>query len=58
MVKKPSARKQFFFEKRTKKLLLCLVRTDQIGRVNQRNKSFLMLFFKKERLAYLRRPSD
>jgi hypothetical protein len=39
-----------FLKKRTKKLLLDLVRTVRVARVNQRNKSFLVLFFKKELL--------
>jgi hypothetical protein len=39
-----------FLKKRTKKLLFDSVRTDRIARVNQQNKSFLVLFFKKELL--------
>jgi hypothetical protein len=39
-----------FLKKRTKKLLLLGMHTDRAGRVNQQNKSFLVLFFKKELL--------
>ena len=39
-----------FLKKRTKKLLLSLVRADRACRVNQQDKSFLVLFFKKELL--------
>jgi hypothetical protein len=39
-----------FLKKRTKKLLLDLVRVDRGLRVNQSSKSFLVLFFKKELL--------
>jgi hypothetical protein len=42
-----------FLKKRTKKLLLCSVRASRIMRVNQGNKSFLVLFFKKELLLFL-----
>jgi hypothetical protein len=44
------ARKQFFFEKRTKKLSPVSVRAGRNGRANQSSKSFLVLFFKKELL--------
>jgi hypothetical protein len=40
-----------FLKKRTKKLLLALLRAGVIWRVNQRRKSFLFLFFKKEILS-------
>jgi hypothetical protein len=40
-------------KKRTKKLLFVSERVHRIGRVNQQNKSFLFLFFKKEILASL-----
>jgi len=39
-----------FLKKRNKNLLLLGIRTDRSGRVNQQNKSFLVLFFKKELL--------
>jgi hypothetical protein len=42
-----------FLKKRTKKLLLDLVSAFRVGRVNQTNKSFLVLFFKKELLPSL-----
>jgi hypothetical protein len=42
--------KAFFFEKRTKKLLRVRARYSPRGR-SQMNKSFLLLFFKKEGLA-------
>jgi hypothetical protein len=47
--KSPS--KQFFFEKRTKKLLFSWRRAGRIGRAIQWSKSFLFLFFKKEILS-------
>jgi len=40
-----------FLKKRTKKLFLSTVRTGLACRVNQQNKSFLVLFFKKELLS-------
>jgi hypothetical protein len=42
--------KRFFFEKRSKKLLLT-VGYGNAGAKARSNKSFLVLFFKKERLA-------
>jgi hypothetical protein len=46
-----------FLKKRTKKLVLDLVRAGRIGRVNRQSKSFLFLFFKKEMLPSLRSVS-
>jgi hypothetical protein len=43
-----------FLKKRTKKLLLASMRTDRALRVNQQNKSFLVLFFKKELLLFIK----
>jgi hypothetical protein len=50
-----SIRKVFFFEKRTKKLLSVGVPAGKCGRPrgNQKDKSFLLLFFKKEDLPSL-----
>jgi hypothetical protein len=45
--------KAFFFEKKTKKLLQVWARTSPKDR-SQTNKSFLLLFFKKEDLALAR----
>jgi len=41
-----------FLKKRTKKLLLLGIRTDHTRRVNQQNKSLLLLFFRKEDLPF------
>jgi hypothetical protein len=49
---KEQARKHFFFEKRSKKLLIILSR-EFAGSVAQRNQSFFASFFsKKEELAF------
>jgi len=48
---KGKGRKQFFFEKRTKKLLFSRLRNNVACRVKQQSKSFLVLFFKKELLS-------
>jgi len=48
-------RKKFFFEKRTKKLLifrLRIVAAVSFRRHERGSKSFLLLFFKKEMLAF------
>jgi hypothetical protein len=42
-----------FLKKSTKKLLFASRRASRIGRVKQWNKSFLVLFFKKELLPSL-----
>jgi hypothetical protein len=43
-------------KKRTKKPFLSAARTDLACRVNQKSKSFLVLFFKKELLSCLPLP--
>jgi hypothetical protein len=43
-------RKQFFFEKKNQKTFACLVNDKAMVVMRLRNKSFLVLFFKKELL--------
>jgi hypothetical protein len=43
-------RKQFFFEKKNQKLLLCWMTRPRPTALTEKNKSFLVLFFKKELL--------
>jgi hypothetical protein len=50
-VKRKQARKQFFFEKKNQKTFVNLARAG-FTHVVLRSKSFLLLFFKKEVLAF------
>jgi len=49
---RPAPRKQFFFEKKNQKTFTFSRTYRCTGRVRQENKSFLFLFFKKEKLPF------